>query len=179
MTSSLRSVTGTVVPLPDGARIPPYHMPWCFGCGPENDQGLGLSARIEGDKIVADLRFAPRFQGGPGLVHGGAISAFFDDLMGFVPVAHHAPAVTGRIEIDFRKPIPLGMTLRGEAWLAARDGRKLHAEAIGADQEGVVHVEARALFLGVGVEHLLQAFGDMPAEQRERLSSFRSDEYYP
>lgn len=171
--------TGTTVPMPEGARIPPFHMPWCFGCGPENDQGLGVSVRLDGDLIVADLRFAPRFQGGPGLVHGGAISAFFDDLMGFVPVAHHVPTVTARLEVDFIRPIPLGMTMRGEAWLAAREGRKLFVAARGSDAAGVVHVEARALFLTVGVEHFVQALDDMPAEHRERLATFRSDEYYP
>ncbi len=175
-----RYLSGTVVPMPEAAQLPPYHMPWCFGCGPENDQGLGVSVRIEGDRVVADLRFAPHFQGGPGLVHGGAISAFFDDLMGFVPVAHHVPAVTGKLEVDFRRPIPLGMTLRGEAWLASRDGRKLHAEAVGVDSDGVVHVEAKALFLAVGVEHFVRALDDMPVDQRERLSTtFRSGEYYP
>ena len=70
-------------PLPEGAGLPPFHMPWCFGCGTENEQGLGLEARIEGDKIVSDLQFAPWFAGGPGVVHGGAIGAFFDDLIVF------------------------------------------------------------------------------------------------
>lgn len=177
--SGLISVTGEVVALPEGARIQPYHMPWCFGCGPENDQGLGVSVRLEGDKIVADLRFAPRFQGGPGLVHGGAIAAFIDDLMGFVPVAHHVPAVTGSLKVDYRRPIPLGTTLRGEAWLSGRDGRKLFTEAVGKDADGVVYVEATALFLTVGVDHFVQALDDMPPEHRERLSTFRHDEYYP
>ncbi|NQV05246.1 hypothetical protein HQ535_01740, partial [bacterium] len=75
-------VSGMVVPMPEGAAIPPFHLPWCFGCGPENENGLGLKARIEGDRVIADIEFAPWFQGGPRVVHGGAIAAFFDDLMG-------------------------------------------------------------------------------------------------
>ena len=86
-------LTRHVVPAPADAVLPPYHVPWCFGCGPENEHGLGLQARLEGDKVVADLRLAPWFAGGPGVAHGGAVAAFFDDLMGFVPVAHLAPAV--------------------------------------------------------------------------------------
>jgi len=172
-------IGGSVVPMPADAAIPRSHLPWCFGCGPENYRGLGMVPRIEGDRIVADLEFAPWFQGGPGVVHGGGIAAFFDDLMGFVPVAHHTPAVTARLEVHYRRPIPLGTTVRGEAWLTERDGRKLWAEGAGSDDAGMVYVESRALYLAVGVEHFVETISGMPEEQRQRLSRFRSDEYYP
>ncbi|MBU1226146.1 MAG: PaaI family thioesterase [Actinobacteria bacterium] len=167
------------IPMPAAARIPPFHLPWCFGCGPENEQGLRLEARIEGDLVVADIQFAPWFQGGPGVVHGGAIAAFFDDLMGFVPVAHLVPAVTAHLSIDYRRPIPLGKTVRGEAWLTERDGRKLWAQAVGIDGSGEVLIECKALYLAVNVEHFVKALDDMPAAQRERLARFHPDEYYP
>ncbi|MCB2222670.1 MAG: PaaI family thioesterase [Actinobacteria bacterium] len=167
------------VPMPEGARIPPYHLPWCFGCGPENAEGLRLEARIEGDLVVADIQFAPWFQGGPGVVHGGAVAAFFDDLMGFVPVAHLVPAVTAHLEVDYRRPIPLGTTVRGEAWLTERDGRKLWAASVGRDGSGEPLVECRALYLAVNAEHFVKALDDMPAAQRERLARFSPDEYYP
>ncbi|NQV05115.1 PaaI family thioesterase, partial [bacterium] len=128
---------------------------------------------------IADIEFAPWFQGGPGVVHGGAIAAFFDDLMGFVPVAHHQPAVTARLEMHYRRPIPLGTTLRGEAWASAQDGRKLWAEGIGIDQSGTLYVEAKALFVAIGVEHFLRTIEDMPVEQQKRLARYSSDEYYP
>jgi acyl-coenzyme A thioesterase PaaI-like protein len=167
------------LPMPDDAALPPFHLPWCFGCGPENDRGLKLSPRIEGDMVVADIEFAEWFQGGPGVVHGGGIAAFFDDLMGFVPVAHHVPAVTARLEIDYRRPIRTGTTIRGEAWLTSHEGRKLWARSIGRDADGTVYVEAAALYLSIGVEHFMKTIEEMPAEQRERLMRFRSDEYYP
>lgn len=167
------------IPMPEGAQIPPFHLPWCFGCGPENEQGLRLEARIEGDLVVADIQFAPWFQGGPGVVHGGAVAAFFDDLMGFVPVTHLVPAVTAHLEVDYRRPIPLGTTVRGEAWLTERDGRKLWAQAVGKDAAGTVLIECKALYLAVNAEHFVKALDDMPADQRERLARFHPDEYYP
>ena len=167
------------IPMPPDARIPPFHLPWCFGCGPENEQGLRLDPRIEGDLVVADIQFAPWFQGGPGVVHGGAAAAFFDDLMGFVPVAHLVPAVTAHLEIDYRRPIPLGTIVRGEAWLTERDGRKLWAQAVGLNSAGDTLIECKALYLAVNVEHFIKALDDMPAEQRERLARFAPDEYYP
>jgi len=129
--------------------------------------------------VVADIQFAPWFQGGPGVVHGGAVAAFFDDLMGFVPVAHLVPAVTAHLEIDYRRPIPLGTTVRGEAWLTERDGRKLWARAVGIDGSGEMLIECRALYLSVDMEHFVKALDDMPADQRERLARFHPDEYYP
>lgn len=175
----LRFVTGRAIPMPPGGAIPPFHLPWCFGCGPENENGLGLQARIEGDRIVAELEFAPWFQGGPGVVHGGGIAAFFDDLMGFVPVAHRIPAVTARLEVHYRRPVPLGTTVRGEAWLTDHSGRKLWAEGVGTDAEGRIAVESAALYLAVGAEHFAGTIAEMPVGQQERLSRFRADEYYP
>ena len=129
--------------------------------------------------MVADIQFAPWFQGGPGVVHGGAAAAFFDDLMGFVPVTHLVPAVTAHLEIDYRCPIPLGMTVRGEAWLTKREGRKLWAQAVGVDGSGATLIECKALYLAVNVEHFVKALDEMPTDQRERLARFHPDEYYP
>lgn len=172
-------LTNEVVPMPAGTMLPYAHTPWCFGCGPENDHGLRLQARLEGDKVVADLRLAPWFAGGPGVAHGGAVAAFFDDLMGFVPVAHLSPAVTARFEIDFIRPVILGSPIRAEAWLARREGRKLWAEGLGRDEQGGLYVEARALFLVVGLDHFADALAGATEEQLDRLSRFRSDEFYP
>lgn len=180
--SDFRFLTGTVVAVPDRALLtdlPTQHLPWCFGCGRENEHGVGVRPRFEGDLVVAELDFPKRFQGGPGVVHGGATAAFFDDLMGFVMIAHQQPAVTAKLETNYLRPIPLGLTLRGEAWLASRDGRKLWAEAVGVDEHGQRYIEARALFVPVGTEHFAETARHMDPEQLARISQFESDEYYP
>ncbi len=179
---SYRYLTGTVIPVSDHgalARVPTMHLPWCFGCGPENAEGLGLRPHFVGDRVEAEIRFAPRFQGGPGLVHGGAISAFFDDLMGFVMMAHQRPGVTAKLETNFLRPIPLGMTLHGAAWLCAQEGRKLWAEAVGEDDHGYRYIEATALFLPVMAEHFAKTMRHMDPEQAARLSRYERDGYYP
>jgi acyl-coenzyme A thioesterase PaaI-like protein len=172
-------LSNRVLPMPEGAVLPRFHVPWCFGCGPDNKDGLMLQARLEGDRVVADLHLASHFEGGPGVAHGGALAAFLDDLMGFVPVAHAAPAVTARLEVEFRRPVLLEATLRAEAWLCDRDGRKMWAEGIARDAEGHVFVESRALYLTVGLEHFAAAVAGMSEEGRERLTHFRPGEYYP
>ncbi len=177
---SFRHLTGKVIPLPDpDADIPPHHLPWCYGCGPDNDRSLGVRFRLEGDRIVSELEFAPWFQGGPGVVHGGATAAFFDDLMGSVLMAHLKPSVTAKLEINYLRPLPLGITIRGEAWLAEIDGRKLWVEAIGEDSSGTAYVEARALFLPIGPDHFQRAVTSLDEQQVDSLSRYRSGEYYP
>ncbi|MDR9451270.1 MAG: PaaI family thioesterase [Acidimicrobiia bacterium] len=178
----LRYLTGEVIPVPDAevlADLATQHLPWCFGCGSENEHGLGVRPRYEGNKVVGELDFPERFQGGPGVVHGGAAAAFFDDLMGFVMIAHQRPAVTARLEINYLRPIPLGLTLRAEAWLAAQEGRKLLAESVGFDNGGNTYVEARALFIPISADHFADTIQHMDPAHRARIARFDSDEYYP
>ena len=175
--SVFRFLTGELVPVPDPSDLPVEHLPWCFGCGSENDHGLGIRPRYDDGKVIAELLFAPRFQGGPGVVHGGATAAFLDDLMGFVMMAHRQPAVTARLEVNYLLPIPLGLTLRGEAWLATRQARKLWAEAVGMDEEGRHYVEARALFVPVGAEHYAGAVQELEPDRLIRIRDQGS--YYP
>lgn len=165
-----RYLTGDVQAVPkSGGSFSenPHHFHNCFGCGPDNEDGLGLNVRFEGDYVRAELSFPTRFEGGPGLVHGGAVAAFFDDLMGFVPLAHNAPGVTAKLDVNFLKPIPLNVTLHGLAWLSRMDGRKMWAEAVGESENGTRYIESSALFLKVDAEHFQKALG------------FESGEYYP
>lgn len=177
---TFRFLTGTVIPVPDRSvlgSLPSHHLPTCFGCGPDNDIRLGIVPTYEGDLVVAELGFHPRFEGGPGLAHGGAIAAFFDDLMGFVAMVHQKPAVTAKLEVNYIRPILLGVTVRGEAWLSHVDGRKLSAEAVGYGPDGTIHVEVTALFLTVGIEHFTKAIEGVATPYPE--TAYQSDEYYP
>jgi uncharacterized protein (TIGR00369 family) len=175
-------LTGEVIPVPDVEALDglaTQHLPWCFGCGAENEHGLGIRPRYLGNKVIGELDFAKRFQGGPGVVHGGATAAFFDDLMGFVMIAHQQPAVTAKIEINYLRPIPLGLILRAEAWLAVQHGRKLWAESVGFDHQGNTYVEARALFIPISLDHFADTIQHMDPAHRDRISLFDKDEYYP
>ncbi len=177
---SFRSISGTVLAFPHPElipQIPRVHLPNCFGCGSENEICLGVVPDYVDNKVVADLEFHRRFEGGPGLVHGGAIAAFFDDLIGFVPMTHMRPAVTANLSVNYRKPIPLGVTVRGEAWLAKTEGRKLWCEAVGFAPDGTVLVEVTSLFLEVSVEHFTRAVEGTQTPYPDAF--YKKDEYYP
>jgi acyl-coenzyme A thioesterase PaaI-like protein len=102
--------------------------------------------------VTADM------QGGPGLIHGGFLTAAFDECLGSVPALVTRACVTARLETDFRRPIPVGTTL----WLRARldgvSGRKyfVSAEARIDGEDGPLAGTARALFVQVGLEHFLR-----------------------
>ena len=173
-------ITGEAVPVADPSaleRIPDHHLDTCFGCGPDNPHKLGIEPTYTEDRVIAELTFHPRFEGGPGLAHGGAVAALFDDLLGFVSMMHQRPAVTAKLEVNYRHPIPLGVTIRAEAWLTAIEGRKQHVEGAGFAPDGTVLVEASGLFVAVGVEHFTKAMEGVPSPYPDSMSE--SDEYYP
>src|SRR6476661_126376 len=76
-------------------KIPPHHDPACWGCG-DNPMGLRLpSPAAEGlSEYEAYFSFDDRHQGGPGLAHGGLVSAALDEACGLLATWYAFPAVT-------------------------------------------------------------------------------------
>ncbi len=154
------------------------HTPYCWGCGPDAEQGLGLEPILDGSQVRAHLEFARRFEGGPGTVHGGAIAAFMDDLLGYVPVAYGAPGVTAKLDTNFVAPVPMGVTVEGVAWMSRIEGSKMWAEGT-MEVDGHILVESSALFIAIGMDHFTRVFDGFTEEQLERFESYRSTGYYP
>ncbi len=137
-------------------RALPSHYHRCFGCGREHPTGLHLS--MEGDDQELRVRGAftvtEHHQGAPGLAHGGVISAAVDEGMGYLLWLIQHPAVTAHLEVEYRRPVPVGARLELEARLERTEDRKIWASLVGT-VDGHVAVEARALYLKVGVEHFV------------------------
>jgi len=89
----------------------------CFVCGMENPIGLKAFFYEDDDGRVI-VKFTPRqeHQGYPGFMHGGIISALMDEVIGRVVTSLDIWAVTAKLELKFRKPVPLGeeLTIIGE-----------------------------------------------------------------
>lgn len=132
------------------------HYGQCFGCGLDHPTGLHLSV-IAGDGLTADAEFTVtvHHQGAPGLAHGGVLTAAFDETLGSLNWLLRSPAVTGRLETDFVRPVPVGATLYIHAEVVAVAGRKVYTRAEGrlGSADGPVAVTASALFVSVGLEH--------------------------
>ena len=174
---SFTFITGNALPVERDVPVPIHHLDTCFGCGPGNPHRLGIEPVYLSDRVTARTAFDARYEGGPGLVHGGVVAAWFDDLLGFVALMHQRPAVTARLEINYRRPIALGAEIRTEAWMSAKEGRKLHFEGVAYGESGEILVEALGLFLRVGPEHFRGDRADQPSPYPD--SMYEADEYYP
>ncbi len=138
-----------------GAPVAPHYIR-CFGCGPEHPTGLHLDVIAgEGLSLRSTFTVTDDHQGAPGLAHGGLLSTAFDESLGALNWLTRTPAVTARLETDFRRPVPVGSTLHIEAWITGVEGRKKWTAATGRLNawDGPIAVEAAALFIEVTLEH--------------------------
>lgn len=141
----------------------------CVGCGPDNPGSLGLRFRLRGERIEADVTFDDRHEGAPGFVHGGSIATALDDTIGTLLVVLRRPAVTAKLEVDYRAPAFLGRAYTLEAWIEGVEGRKLHLAGELRERD-VVIAEGRALFVEVDLSHFASGGRDLPQRIKEHWS---------
>ncbi len=136
-------------------RIPPHHDPACFGFG-ENPFGLNLlPPEVEGaEEYEAYLHFDERHQAGPGIVHGGLVAAALDEACGLLATWYRFPAVTARILVRYRRPVPINTELLVRAAVESTAGRRIRVRGDLLDGDDIL-AEAKAAFLHVPLEHFL------------------------
>ncbi len=94
-------------------------LPWsdtCFVCGEANPGGLRARFELLGGEARLPVTVDPRFDGYPGVVHGGVVSALLDETIGWACSVHaHRLTVTVELTVRFRRPVPSGrpLTVRG------------------------------------------------------------------
>ncbi len=147
-------ITGKVLEIPNPERWASLDQllewwPETFVSGSKNEYGMKLSPKLEKSKITSNYTFEPRFQGGPGLVHGGILSAALDDLMGYACVIHDRSCVTAKLEINYITPVPVEVEFQLEAWVTKVDGKKLYLESSISSNENI-HIEGSGLFIDLG-----------------------------
>jgi uncharacterized protein (TIGR00369 family) len=139
----------------------------CYGCGPANPYGLAIAFQQQGQEVVG--HFTPRreHQGFPGYLHGGVVAAALDEAMGWAVYQAGAWAITGRLQVRFRRPVPVGGSLEVRGQVKEVRGRRLLAQARLLDSDGQVLAEAEALFLRLGRAEAarLRAFYQLPPGQ--------------
>lgn len=144
---------GEVERLP-GA-LPPHH-PTCFGCGPESEYGLKVVSRKVGDEVHATYAFSDKHAGAPGIAHGGAVAALVDDVCGSLLFVVCEPAVTRTLNVEYLKPVLVGVVYDLVAKVDRREGRKLFVSCEGRDAAGALVFRGGGLFLVVDVSHFDQ-----------------------
>jgi acyl-coenzyme A thioesterase PaaI-like protein len=149
-------------------RIPPHHDPACWGCG---DNPTGLRLPLPADEGLGEyeayVAFDERHQGGPGIVHGGIVAAALDEAVGLLATWHSFPAVTARMFVRYRKPVPINTELLLRAELDDVNGRRLHVTGTISDG-GELLAECKAALLHVPLEHFLATPEGRAAADRYR-----------
>lgn len=75
--------------------------------------------------LIGAIHWDRRCEGPPGHVHGGAVFTSMDLVLGqLVAYYNAAPYVTYRLNLDYRKVVPLNTTLFYKVWIEKHEGPK-------------------------------------------------------
>ncbi len=126
----------------------------CFGCGEANPGGMHLPfTRDEANRrVIGRFRLDARYQGAPGMAHGGIIAVVLDEALGKVSRFYDARAVTAELIIEYLKPVRVGEEIHVEAHLERAEGRNLFHVGEIRDGAGRVLARARGRFVAVDPE---------------------------
>ena len=124
----------------------------CFVCGRQNPIGLKIMFEGDGERVWATFTGRREHEGYPGILHGGITFALLDEVIGraAMELDESAPwMMTGRAELRYRKPVPIGeeLTLMGELTRVRSRAIEGRGELLLSD--GTVAVEASALYVKV------------------------------
>ena len=133
----------------------------CFGCAPDNRQGLRLRFQENKDgSMECVFRMQRRFEGPPGHLHGGIIATILDEAMGKVSRKKGIVVLTRRMSIDYLQPVPLGVKLRAIGWPVKVEGRKhFHAGEI-RTLDGDVLARSEGLFIAIDPIEMFRKYGE-------------------
>lgn len=120
----------------------------CFVCGVENPIGLALEFFETGDgRVAAEPTLPESYQGYPGVVHGGIVAAMLDEIAGRAAMIgdHTHFRLTAKLDIRYRRPVPVGEPIRLQGWVLDDRGRLATAHAEIRLADGTLAAEAEAV----------------------------------
>ncbi len=121
---------------------------YCFVCGRLNPRGLYMAFYDNGDgEVVAEHVIPAPYQGYPGIVHGGVQAAILDEIVArvsFTQDIHHF-MMSIRLDVKYRKPVPVETPLRFAARCEQLDQRRGRATGTIYLPDGTAATEASVL----------------------------------
>ncbi len=133
----------------------------CFGCGPANQEGLGVQSHVAGEEVTAEWTPRPFHEAFHGVLNGGIIGTLLDChcnwaaayfLMQRRGAATPPCTVTAEYTIKLRRPTPSIGTVRLRAHLVdARDDRATIAGTLEA--AGEICATCTGVFVAVQPGH--------------------------
>lgn len=106
----------------------------CFICGLQNDVSLKMSWYEDhhAQRVQATVTVPEHFNGYPGIVHGGIVSAILDETSGravMLKSGKDAIMVALKLEVTFRRPTPTNTPLTVFGWVIKQRSRRAQVAA--------------------------------------------------
>ncbi|MEI7555947.1 PaaI family thioesterase [Candidatus Chlorohelix sp.] len=150
---------------------------FCFVCGRNNPAGLRLDFYNNKTQVWTEFTPTEYYQSWPGILHGGIITTLLDETISRVAFLYDKWVSTGKLEVKFRKPTPLGQKLRISGELVRDAGRAMEMRGrIQVIETGEITAEASGLFVRLpdATRHeIIKAVGGDFAEWEEWLAKNR------
>ncbi|HZL33567.1 MAG TPA: PaaI family thioesterase [Verrucomicrobiae bacterium] len=124
----------------------------CFACGELNEHGLQLKLHLEERRSWTEFVLDDRFEGWRGVTHGGIIATVLDEVMAWALVAEDNWGVTARMTIDFKRPVPVGTSVRAEGWIVHNRRRLVDTAGQIVDANGTLLASAEAVYVAANEE---------------------------
>lgn len=114
-----------LLPQPDATQEPGRRPRYGFGpvIGAHNPVFPEPQCRHADGVTRGTVRFPLPFEGPPGFVHGGFVALFFDQVLGQHNMAFDVSGMTARLDVEYRRPTPLGRRLSFEVDGGRTDSR--------------------------------------------------------
>ncbi|MEW6718399.1 MAG: PaaI family thioesterase [Chloroflexota bacterium] len=124
---------------------------YCFVCGTENPHSIGANWYLKEDgSIFGDITLTKYQQGAPGIAHGGATAALLDEAMGAAVWEAGHKALARRLEVEYHRPVFLGINVQVVARVENVDGKNVQACGELLLPNGKVAVTARGIYVEAG-----------------------------
>ena len=93
--------------------------------------------------------FGPRAEGPPGHAHGGSQAAVLDEAMGALGWLDGHTVLAAKIEVNFRRSLPIGSFVTIEAKVTGSEGKKIFISGTLTGDDGTVYADSTGLFVKV------------------------------
>jgi uncharacterized protein (TIGR00369 family) len=150
-TKNTKKEQGSGIPAGDNPASARNPRNYCFGCGRDNPEGLGLKFVFDEERksFVCRFKLSRRHTGPPGHAHGGIIATILDEAMGKANRITGVTAVTQTMTVEYLKLVPLGKPLIAEGWQRSIRGRVHVNVAELRSPEGEILARSEGTFIAI------------------------------
>lgn len=101
----------------------------CFGCAPDHPIGFRLTLRREDDAVTTRFTPGARYQGPPGIMHGGLVATLADEIGAWTVIALESRfGFTAEMSGRLIQPIRIGVEVVGRGRISKPGSRVLGVE---------------------------------------------------